>query len=288
MAQTADKTYYQVLGVSDKASTDEIKKAFKKLARQHHPDAGGDEAKFKEISAAYDVLSDTQKREEYDTMLRYGAFSAAGSGSAGSGPFAWGGPGGGNVDFGDFVDFGDGRVAWTVSDFGDGSFQTSRSTGNTGSSGGGFGSIGDIFSRMANGEGAFGTDWDFGQRKVKGKDIQVTLQVSFAEAFRGTTKRVTVNSSDGIKRQVDVRVPAGAVEGGKLRYKGKGAAGEGGGQAGDLLIVTSIQPDKLYSRKGADVLMDLPLSIDEAALGAQIVIPAPDGGKLRRKIAAGT
>jgi curved DNA-binding protein len=85
-----------------------------------------------------------------------------------------------------------------------------------------------------------------------------------------------------------VRVPAGAVEGGKLRYKGKGAAGTGGGAPGDLLIVTSIKPDKLYSRKGADVLMDLPLSIDEASLGAQIVVPAPDGSKVRLKVEAGT
>ncbi|MDR3136691.1 MAG: DnaJ domain-containing protein [Coriobacteriales bacterium] len=289
MAQTADKTYYQVLGVSDKASTDEIKKAFKKLARQHHPDTGGDEDRFKEISAAYEVLSDAKKREEYDTMLRYGAFTAAG-GAGASGPFAWGGPGSGGVDFADFRDFGDGRVSWTVTNAGGdmGGVAGGSHSGVSGSSAGGFGSIGDIFSRMASGEGAFGTDWDFGQRKTKGKDIQVTLSVSFMEAFSGTTKRVSVQSSDGISRQVKVRVPAGAVEGGKLRYKGKGAAGTGGGLAGDLLIVTSIQEDKLYRRKGADVLMDLPLSIDEAALGAQVIVPAPDGSRVRLKVSAGT
>ena len=261
MVQTTDKTYYEVLGVDEKASTDEIKKAFKKLARKHHPDAGGDEAVFKDISEAYEVLSDKEKREEYDMMLRYGAFSAAGGGAQGM-PYNWGGQSGGR---------------WTVQDF-----------GNERGGGGGFSSIGDIFSRMAAGEGAFGTDWDFGQRKTKGQDVQVTLEVTFEEAFAGTEKRVTIKGSDGANQTIDVKVPEGAVEGGKLRYKGKGTAGSNGGEKGDLLIVTSIKPHKLFSRKGANVLMDLPLSIDEAALGAQIAVPAPDGSVVKLRIPAGT
>ncbi|MCL2529072.1 MAG: DnaJ domain-containing protein [Coriobacteriia bacterium] len=257
MVQTTDKSYYEVLGVGEKATTDEIKKSFKKLARKHHPDAGGDEAIFKEISEAYEVLSDEEKRKEYDTMLRYGAFAAAGGARAAGGPYNWGGGSQGGYSS---VDFG----------------------------GGGFSSIGDLFSRMAAGEGAFGTDWEFGQKKVNGQDIQVTLEVTFEEAFKGTEKRVTVKSSDGGNQTIDVKVPEGAVEGGKLRYKGKGAAGSNGGKNGDLLIVTSIKPHQLYARSGADVLIDLPLTLDEAALGASIVVPAPDGSQVKLRVPAGT
>ena len=258
MVQTTDKTYYEVLGVGEKATTDEIKKSFKKLARKHHPDAGGNEAAFKEISEAYEVLSDSEKRKEYDTMLRYGAFTAGGGAGAAGMPYNWGGRGG----------------SYTVTDFG--------------GDGGAFSSIGEMFARMAHGEGAFGTEWEFGKKKVKGQDIQVTLEVSFEEAFKGTEKRVTVKSSDGSNQTIDVKVPEGAVEGGKLRYKGKGSAGGNGGQNGDLLIVTSIKPHKLYARNGADVLINMPLSLDEAALGAQIVVPAPDGSQVKLKVPAGT
>ncbi|MDR0347161.1 MAG: DnaJ domain-containing protein [Coriobacteriales bacterium] len=253
----AEKNYYEVLGVKEDASTEEIKKTFKKLARKHHPDAGGDEARFKDISEAYEVLSDKKKREEYDTFLKFGAFG----GSAGTGsPFNWSGAGG------------NGTGGWrtVVTDFAD------------------LGNIGDIFNRVRHGEGVFGTDWEFSQRPRKGRDVQVTLQVSFEEAFKGTEKSVTIRTGDGKEQKIDVKVPAGAVEGGKLRYKGKGGEGRDGGEQGDLVIVTSIKPHELYRRKGADVHMDLPVSISEALLGAQIVVPAPDGSRVKLRVAAGT
>jgi curved DNA-binding protein len=251
---TKEKNYYETLGVAQTASADEIKKAFKRLARKHHPDAGGEEAKFKEVSEAYETLSDAEKREQYDTFLKYGAFAAAGGGA--HPPWAGGaGQQGG----------------WrTVTDYGD------------------MGSWSDIFSRIAHGEGAFGTDWDFPGRKTKGADMQVTLEVSFEEAFSGATKRITVRGSDGTAQQLDIKVPAGAVEGGKLRYKGKGGAGANGAANGDLVVVTSILPHEFYRRKGADVLMDLPLAFDEAALGATITLPTPGGSKVRLKVSAGT
>ncbi|MCL2883460.1 MAG: DnaJ domain-containing protein [Coriobacteriia bacterium] len=294
---TTEKSYYEILGVKKDASTDEIKKAFKKLARKHHPDAGGDEAKFKEISNAYDVLSNQQKRAEYDDMLRFGAFSGAaagGAGAAGGMPFNWGGAGGRAGQAGQAQG---GGWRTVVSDFGD---------------------ISDIFSRISRGEGAFGTDWDFSNNKssdqaggkggrgakgraARGRDVQVTLELSFEEAFFGTQKRVTVRTSDGSEQSIEVKVPAGAVEGGKLRYKGRGSTGanEGGGpgkakggkaagERGDLIIVTSIKPSALYQRQGADVLIDLPLSFAEAALGADVVIPAPDGTNVKIRVPAGT
>jgi curved DNA-binding protein len=256
-----EKNYYEVLGVKNTASEDEIKKAFKKLARQHHPDAGGDEAKMKEVSEAYEVLSDDAKRQEYDTMLKYGAFAGGAGGRAGGYPQGWGGSqqgGWANVDFGE---------------------------GGAGGFGGAFSSI---FERMRNGEGAFGTDWDFGERKARGKDRQVTLELTFEEAFSGVTKRVSIKSSDGKTQKIDVNVPAGAVDGGKLRYKGKGQDGTGGGSNGDLVIVTAIAAHPLYARKGANVQLTLPVTIDEAALGAQIIVPAPDGSKVKLRVPAGT
>ncbi|MDR1185469.1 MAG: DnaJ domain-containing protein [Coriobacteriales bacterium] len=252
-----EKNYYEVMGLKEDASADEIKKAFKKLARKHHPDAGGDEARFKDISEAYEVLSDKEKREEYDTFLKFGAYGgAAGNGS----PFNWSGAGGA----------GDGSWRTVVTDFAD------------------LGGIGDIFNRIRHGEGAFGTEWDFPRRAEKGRDLQVTLLVSFEEAFRGVEKSVTVRTGDGREQKIDVKVPAGAIEGGKLRYKGRGGEGTGGGARGDLIIVTSIKPHDIYSRKGANVHLELPISVTEAALGAQVVVPAPDGSKVKIRIPAGT
>lgn len=250
----AEQNYYEVLGVKDDASTDEIKKAFKKLARKHHPDAGGDEARFKDISEAYEVLSDKEKRSEYDTMLKFGAFGAA---TQGGSPWGSAGPGAGT---------------WrnVVTDFGD------------------MGGIGDVFERIRRGEGAFGTKWDFPQRNLKGRDMQVTLLVTFEEAFTGAEKSVTVKMGNGGEQKIKVKIPAGALEGGKLRYKGKGGEGQGGGARGDLRIVTSIRPHELYSRKGANVLMDLPISVTEAALGATIIVPAPDGSRVKLHIPVAT
>ena len=250
---TAEKNYYDILGVRDTASADEIKSAFKNLAREHHPDVGGNEERFKEVSEAYDTLSDDAKRAEYDTYLKYGAFA----GAANQGAHSWNTRGQ--------------QGNWqTVTDYGD---MSAWST---------------IFESMRAGEGAFGTEWNFPRRKTKGRNVEVTLEVSFEEAFKGAEKRVTVKTGDGVSQQIDVKIPAGAVEGGKLRYKGKGAAGTRGGASGDLIIVTAIKPHKLYARKGADVLFDLPVSVAEAALGAQIVVPAPDGSKVKLRVPKGT
>ncbi len=256
MSATPD--YYKALGVPRTATADEIKKAFRKLARTHHPDAGGDEAKFKEINEAYEVLSDDKKRKLYDQY---------GTANENHIPQGWGG---GSVNVDDI--------------FG----------------GGGFGSWADILESIRRGEGAFGTDWDFNgagggfgggrqPRPRKGQDMNVTLSVTFDEAFKGTEKRVTVRvPGRGDSETLTVKIPAGAVDGGRLRFKGKGGPGENGGAAGDLLITTKIEEHSYYSRKGADVLMDVPVSVAEAALGASVIVPAPDGTKVRIKVPAGT
>ena len=231
MASTPD--YYKTLGVPRTATADEIKKAFRKLARKHHPDAGGDEAKFKELNEAYEVLSDEKKRALYDQY---------GTANENQIPQGWGGGQGFNVE--DI--FGGGGA-------------------------GGFGgSWADILESIRHGEGAFGGNWDFGggfsgqPQPRRGQDMNVTLNVTFDEAFNGTEKRITV------------RIP------------GKGAPGENGGAAGDLLITTKIDAHPYFGRDKADVTVDLPINVAEAALGASIVVPTPDGKKIKVKVPAGT
>lgn len=257
------KSYYDILGVKKSASADEIKKAFRKLARKHHPDAGGDEETFKQINEAYEVLSDPEKKAEYDQFGTVGGFGGQQAGGWPGGAWSGGGPFGGTRTY------------------------TYRSDG-TGSAGG-F-DWGDIFSNMRSGDGAFGSNWDFNvNRASKGRDLQARVELTFEEAFAGTTKKVSIRiPSTGETQSITVKVPAGAVDGGKLRYHEKGEYGANGGKRGDLLIVTSIKPHPVYTRDGADVLMDLPVSIDEAALGASVVVPAPDGSLVKVRVPAGT
>lgn len=260
MAQTPD--YYKTLGVPRDADTATIKKAFRKLARKYHPDAGGDEAKFKEINEAYEVLSDEKKRKLYD---QYGTADEQRI------PFNGG--------------------AWQGNPF-----AGAAGAGAGGFGGAGFGSWADILESIRNGEGAFGTEWNFGGSRArqaqpqpqKGADKQVGMTITFDEAFHGCEKRVRIGKAGtNEKETLTIKIPAGAVEGGRVRLKGKGAAGTNGGPAGDLLVNIHIADHPYYSRDKADVLMTVPVTFDEAALGTQIVIPAPDGTKVRIKVPAG-
>ncbi len=256
MAQTPD--YYKTLGVPRDADADTIKKAFRKLARKHHPDAGGDEAKFKEINEAYEVLSDEKKRKLYD---QYGT---ANENQIPFGGGAWQGQGG--------------------NPFGGSGF-------------GGFGSWADILESIRNGEGAFGTEWNFGgqgqtyqarPKPQKGADKNVTMTVTFDEAFKGCEKKVRIGKAGtNEKETLSIKIPAGAVEGGRVRLKGKGAPGVQGGPAGDLLVNIHIADHPLFKRDKADVLMDVPITFAEAALGTQIVVPTPEGKKVSIKVPAG-
>ena len=242
------KSYYDVLGVSTKASADEIKKAFKKLAVKYHPDAGGDEEKFKEISEAYEVLGDPQKKKEYDQYLLYGSSPFGGS----RGGYSYQGSGS--------------SIDWS-----------------------------EILESIRRGEGAFGTSWDFSgfgtprNKAQRGSDLTLSLEISFEEAFKGTQRKVSYRiPSTKEKQELTVKVPAGAQDGGKLRYKKRGEYGKHGGERGDLVITTKISPHPLFSFSGADVHLEVPLTPAEAALGAQIDIPTPQGKTVRLKVPAGT
>lgn len=252
------RNYYDILGVKRDATQDDIKKAFRKLAAKYHPDAGGDEEKFKEVSEAYTTLSDAEKRKEYDQLLMFGGIPGA----------DFGGSGGRN------------RGGYTYTGGADWS---------------------DIFENIRNGDGAFG-GFDFssifgGQsgsgarsnRPVKGGDLTMSIEVTADEAFKGAQRKVSYTiPSTGEKQTLTVKVPAGAVDGGKLRYRGRGEYGANGGARGDLVITTKVEEHPLFKRDGADVRMELPISVYEAALGASIDVPTPDGATCRLKIPAGT
>ena len=244
------KTFYDVLGVSKNATDKEIKSAFRKLAVKYHPDAGGDEQKFKEISEAYETLSDETKRKQYDQMLMFGGM-----------------PGGGGAGYG--------------------------GAGYAGAAGG----WGDIFDSIFSGNGAWGSDWGSGfggnaggrARTRKGGDLSITIDVSADDAFRGTSRTVTYSvPSTGERQTISVTIPAGAVDGGKIRYKRRGEYGANGGERGDLLVTTHVEEHPLFKRKGADVNMEVPVSAFEAALGCAVDVPTPGGKTVRLKIPAGT
>ena len=249
--------YYKTLGVSKGATADEIKKAYRKMARENHPDAGGDEEKFKDINEAYEVLSDDKKRQLYDQY---------GTADANQVPFNWGGFGGSGGTTVNFSDFG----SWQ-----------------------------DILDQVLRGEGVMGGgfnfdnlgDFGFGGSKQprKGQDTTADLKLTFDEAFNGTTKRVKLRipGRDGTT-ELDVKIPAGANDGDRQRFRGQGVPGQNGGQAGDLVLTMRIADDGPFTRKGADVLTTAQVSMADAALGTDIVVPAPDGTKVRVKVPAGT
>lgn len=317
------KNYYDILGVSKSASADEIKRAYRKKAHEYHPDKGsGNEEKFKEVNEAYQVLSDTSKKQQYDqfgTTFDQSARSGAGAGQTRGNPF------GGGFDFSGFGGFANG--------------------------GGVEFDIGDIFSDIFGGGGRQHT----GSRRAKGIDLEMPLSLSFEESFRGVTKTVTLEKTDaclacagsggkpgtkvvtcpkchgqgqvmaqrrtifgvmqtattcencmgegkvpedpcveckgaGVKRRektIEIQVPAGINNGQRIRITGEGEVGYKGSSAGDLYVVVKVAVSKEFKRVDNDLLKDLPVSFLQATLGAKLEVEAPDG-KLEVKVPAGT
>jgi len=245
---------YKTLGVAKTATEAEIKKAFRALAKKHHPDAhpGDEKAKqrFQELSAAYDVVGDKDKRAKFDA----GEIDAAGNprgfdprayGQQGGNPFGGGARGGSPFGF-----------SW-----GQGGGEEAQ----------GF-SAEDIFSEILGGRGGRGGARPQ-SRVAKGEDFQIAVTVAFAEAIQGGTRRVVLQNGE----QIDVRIPAGLKEGQQIRVKGRGGAGRGGGPNGDILIQAHIAAHPFITRDGNDLRMDLPVTLKEAVLGAKVPVPALSG-----------
>jgi len=236
------KDLYKILGVSTDADADVIKKAYRKLAKENHPDAtGGDKRKterFKEVNEAYTVLSDTQKRREYD-RLRSAPVGADGM------------PEGFDPD----------------------AFAQAFGGGGGGGAAGGFGDFSDMFASLFGGAGPSGRGRGRGRAPARGADMVGNLEVTFKDAALGT--RRTIRSGSG--KTVDVNIPAGVETGARLRVPGQGAPPPRSGQPGDLFLDIVVQPDAHLRRSGDDVELALPLTLGEAVLGTQVDVPTLEG-----------
>jgi DnaJ-class molecular chaperone len=244
------KDLYAILGVPETADADIIKKAYRKLAKQNHPDAtGGDKKKterFKEVGDAYAVLSDVKKRQEYD-RLRQAPVGADGM------------PQGFDADTFSQI-FGDFRMGGGRPDMGGGNF-------------------GDIFSTLFGGGGSMGQ----GRARARGADMESQVEVTFREAALGTRRSLRTGSG----QTVEVNVPAGVESGARLRVPGQGGQGNRGGRAGDLYLDVKVAADAHLRRSGRDVELALPLTFAEACLGTQVDVPTVDG-TVRLTIPPGT
>jgi curved DNA-binding protein len=260
------RDYYQTLGVSKSAADDEIKSAFRKLARKHHPDLAKDkkaaEEKFKEINEAYEVLSDPEKRKKYD---QYGsdwqhagagfAGSAAGGAGAGGGFGGFGGAGAGGPDF----HFG----GTGYSDFFEQFFGTRRGRG-------------------------FGGGVDFEETPQRGRDVEADILVSLDEVLGGATRQISFRKGNSPEVQTyTVKIPKGVREGQRIRLAGQGGEGGSRGESGDLYLRVKLQQHPDYRFEGSDIYHEVGIPAWQAVLGGELTIPTPDG-KAKLKIPRGT
>jgi curved DNA-binding protein len=304
------KDYYKTLGIARTATPADIKKAYRKLARELHPDRNpGDktaERRFKDLNEANEVLSDPKKRGQYDMLganwdqyARAGNPGGAGGAHAGDpfgpgGPFAGfsgaGGAGGPNVryefhgsggeDFSDFFNmFFSGAAAAPSAGRGTGARQAtaSRQAGATqtaeapGASGGRRGSaFEDLFSRLRSEGAGAGSGAKSGRgRGRKGEDAEVEVELTLEEAFNGSARLIQVGD-----KRLEVKVPAGVETGSKIRLSGKAGSG---GDAGDLYLVASVRPSPVFTRNGADLTREIPVTLQEALLGGEVDVETLSG-----------
>lgn len=245
------KDFYQVLGVSRSSSADEIKKAYRRLAKQYHPDVNKGnkdaEERFKGISEAYNVLSDPEQRKKYDMMGQ--AYDRASTGN-------WqdfsGYKGGGQENYGGFNTEGFGDLGDMLKDLFDmGGMKR-----------------GGAYRHQSQGQQS--------QPAVNGQDIISDIEISFEEAISGTERSISIRRENK-NEKLTVKIPAGVDNGSKVRIPGKGQLGFGGGISGDLFLRVHVVPHKSFWREGFDIYTELPISIYDAVLGGKIDVPTLDG-----------
>ncbi len=234
---------YQTLGLTKTATDEEVRKAYRKLAKEHHPDLNPDnkeaEARFKDITAAYSLLSDSEKRRAYDA----GEIDASGQ------------PQAERRFYRDYAGAGAGFRYEHPEDVG------------------GFEDLGDIFAGLMRGRRGSARGGAETQFRMRGGDVHYTLPVEFLEAVTGAKKRVDM--PDG--KTLDITIPAGVEDGQTLRLKGQGMAGMGGGPAGDALISVTVQPHPVFTRDGKNIKSVLPVTLDEALNGGSVTVETVTG-----------
>lgn len=246
------KNLYDTLGVSKSATAAEIKSQYRKLARKYHPDLNKDDKnaaeRFKEISSAYDILGDKDKRRQYDNNEidaegKPTGFGAGGFGAGGFNPgagsyrtYSSGGFNGGGFDFSSL--------------FGEDIFSQFSTVGGNGFAGAGYGA----------------------KRPQKGQDAAYSLDVDFLDAAKGAERNIVMNG-----KHLNIKIPAGTMSGQVLRLKGQGFAGINGGANGDALVTVNIRPHRYFKTEGKNVIVDLPISVKEAVLGAKVTVPTISG-----------
>ena len=258
-----DKDFYKILGVSKDVSDADLKKTYRKLARKYHPDSNqGDEkaeAKFKEISEAYSVLSDPEQRKEYDEIRAMGSGARFTAGGAGAGGFE-------DV----FSRFGQqGRGQQQSADFEDIFAMFNQGQG------GAFGS--GRFGQTSGGYRGFGGP-------QKGADVTARTTLDFATAVQGET--ISLQGDDG--KPFKVKIPAGVADGQKIRLRGRGRPSPDGGENGDVVVQIAVRPHPVFTREGLNLRVVVPVTFTEAALGATIEVPTLSGDTVKLRVAPGT
>lgn len=253
------RNLYDILGVSQTATAAEIKTQYRKLARKYHPDLNKNDKsaaeKFKEVSAAYDILGDKGKRQKYDNKEIDEEGKPTGFGAGG-------------FDAGGF-NAGNGYHTYSTGGFNGAGFDFSSLFGE------------DIFSQFSNARGrGFGGAGYGANRVQKGQDVAYSLDVDFLDAAKGVDKDIIMNG-----KQLNVKIPAGTASGQVLRLKGQGFTGVNGGANGDALVTVNVRPHPYFKAEGTNVFIDLPISIKEAVLGAKVIVPTISG-KVNVKIPA--
>jgi len=258
-----DKDFYKTLGVSKDVSDADLKKTYRKLARKYHPDSNqGDEkaeAKFKEVSEAYSVLSDAEQRKEYDEIRAMGSGARFTAGGAGAGGFE-------DV----FSRFGQqGRGQQQAADFEDIFAMFNQGQG------GSFGS--GRFGQTSGGYRGFGGP-------QKGADVTARTTLDFATAVQGET--ISLQGDDG--KPFKVKIPAGVADGQKIRLRGRGRPSPDGGENGDVVVQIAVRPHPVFTREGLNLRVVVPVTFTEAALGATIEVPTLAGDTVKLRVAPGT